>query len=128
MKLSAIMIFALMVGFPIASMGGLAPDADTDGVPDVIDTCSTTPSAGDCDSDTDGYGNACDADYNSDFLHTGGDITPFIALVGSASPAADQNCDLITSGGDIAPFISTLGASSAPGPSGLGCAGVPPCL
>src|SRR5215510_9334235 len=61
-------MFALLIGFPIASFAGLAPDADGDGIPDVLDKCSidsrnaTAPAT--CDTDSDGYGNVCDGNFN----------------------------------------------------------------
>ena len=36
----ATMIFGALIGFPIASFAGLAPDADGDGIPDVLDKCT----------------------------------------------------------------------------------------
>jgi hypothetical protein len=62
----ATMIFGALIGYPIASFAGLAPDADGDGVPDVLDNCLNVSNAGtlDCDTDQDGYGNRCDCDLN----------------------------------------------------------------
>src|SRR5262249_40248903 len=42
------------------------PDADSDGVPDHADNCVAIPNPSQLDSNQDGYGNACDADYNND--------------------------------------------------------------
>ena len=36
----ATMVFAISIGYPIASFAGLAPDADGDGIPDVLDKCT----------------------------------------------------------------------------------------
>lgn len=118
---------AVVAGLPLVGFAGPAPDGDGDGIPDVIDTCSTVPNAGDCDSDVDGYGNACDGDFNNDGLHTGGDITPFIQALQASDLAGDQNCDGLLTGGDITPFIGALQAAANPGPSGLACAGTIPC-
>src|SRR5215470_15533550 len=58
-----------------AILAGPPPDADSDDVPDAEDDCLTTGDSTQLDSDHDGYGNACDADYDnngvvgtSDFL------------------------------------------------------------
>ncbi|MEM7411014.1 MAG: HEAT repeat domain-containing protein [Myxococcota bacterium] len=105
-------------------------DTDGDGMVDLADNCALTPNAApdDCDSDGDGYGNACDADFNGDFLETGGDLGPFITAIGNNEIAADHNCDGLVSGGDIAPFIAELqDADQEPGPSGLACAGTSGC-
>ena len=50
-------------------------DADGDGVPNELDNCIDIPNAGvlACDSDMDGYGNACDADFNNDGVSDGVD-------------------------------------------------------
>src|SRR5215510_7046854 len=40
-------------------------DGDADGVPDTVDNCVLTPNPAQLDSDHDGYGNACDADYDN---------------------------------------------------------------
>ena len=64
----ATMVFAISIGYPIASFAGLAPDADGDGIPDVLDKCTldsrnaTAPAT--CDTDVDGYGNTCDGDFD----------------------------------------------------------------
>lgn len=102
-------MFALLIGFPIASSAGLAPDADGDGIPDVLDKCSidsrnaTAPAT--CDHDTDGYGNVCDPDFNQDFSVNAADFGMFF----------------------VPKFKGSLGGAK-PGPSGLGCAGTAGCL
>jgi hypothetical protein len=42
-----------------------APDADADGVADVVDNCSEDANPGQDDTDADGCGNLCDADYDN---------------------------------------------------------------
>ncbi|MEL6200714.1 MAG: thrombospondin type 3 repeat-containing protein [Pseudomonadota bacterium] len=41
-------------------------DRDGDGVPDARDRCLETANAAQTDTDGDGFGNACDADFNND--------------------------------------------------------------
>src|SRR5712664_3496529 len=62
----ATMVFSALVAYPIASFAGLAPDADGDGIPDVLDKCTLDSRnvAASCDTDQDGYGNPCDADFD----------------------------------------------------------------
>lgn len=138
MKVGALatMVAILLIGFPIASMAGLATDTDGDGTPDVNDNCSTLAQGGVgqpgfCDTDTDGYGNACDGDFNQDYAVTPSDFSPtFLADFGAGTDSGvgtDMNCDGAVTPGDFSPlFLNQFGAGS-PGPSGLSCAGAPPC-
>ena len=104
----ATMAFAVLIGYPIASFAGLAPDDDNDGIPNVLDKCTldsrnaTAPAT--CDSDGDGYGNTCDADFNQSYSVTSADFGQFF------NPK----------------FKGALGGAR-PGPSGLSCAGTPGC-
>jgi hypothetical protein len=133
---------ALLIGFPIASFAGLAPDADGDGIPDVLDKCTidsrnaTAPAT--CDTDTDGYGNVCDPDFNQDNAVTSADFGMlFVPAFKGIDPAPwpqgmDMNCDNAVTSADFGMFFvpkfkGALGGAK-PGPSGLGCAGTPGCL
>jgi hypothetical protein len=135
-------MFALLIGFPIASFAGLAPDADGDGIPDVLDKCTidsrnaTAPAT--CDTDTDGYGNVCDPDFNQDNAVTSADFGMFfVPAFKGLDPAPwpqgmDMNCDNAVTSADFGMFFvpkfkGALGGAK-PGPSGLGCAGTPGCL
>lgn len=66
-RVLSIFVWALIVGASQFVFAG-APDADNDGVPDVLDNCTLHPNAPpfDCDTDLDGYGNICDGDFNQD--------------------------------------------------------------
>jgi hypothetical protein len=67
---SALLAVLLVLGLPNAALAGPSADNDGDGVFDVLDNCSTRANAAplDCDTDDDGYGNACDGDF--DQTHT----------------------------------------------------------
>lgn len=100
----------------------LIPDADADGVLDVVDNCSAAANAGQCDSDGDGYGNACDADLNNNGGANAQDTTLYRQQLGqpSAGPAfnaADINCNGAVNAQDSTLFRQLLG--KPPGPSGL---------
>jgi len=137
----ATMVFASLIGYPIASFAGLAPDADGDGIPDVLDKCTldsrnaTAPAT--CDSDTDGYGNTCDADFNQNGVTNPVDFSDyFIPAFKGLDPSPwpqgmDMNCNNVVNPVDFSDFFipkfkGALGGA-VPGPSGLSCAGTPGC-
>lgn len=101
-------------------------DSDADGVPDFRDNCKNVANADvACDTDSDGYGNRCDADYDQDMAVGGPDFSFW-----TMSPKADvldHNCDGTNGGGpDYGTWVQQFGLGY-PGPSGLACAGASPC-
>jgi hypothetical protein len=112
--------------------GPLDLDSDMDGLWDLLDICSldpTVPSPCPFDTNADGYGNACDGDFNDDGSTDFSDIAPFGADLGAGSDSgigSDMNCDGAVDFSDIGPFGVQLG-QGLPGPSGLVCAGTIPC-
>lgn len=59
---------------------------DGDGIPDGVDNCILTPNgpaelSNQVDTDADGYGNACDADYTNDGSTTTVDYTGLLSLL-----------------------------------------------
>ena len=142
MKLKLIMLIGLFaLGLAFNANAGSVADGDGDLVPDVFDNCSD-PATGangpnddsnQVDSDQDGYGNHCDADYDNDgaLLVNLPDFSIFLAAFTNTTPNAgtDHNGDGITSVADFGTFLAafqTVGTQV--GPSGLSCAGTIPCL
>jgi hypothetical protein len=79
----------------------------------------------------DGFGNACDADYNNDLFVGGPDFLALGMSFGATSgdPAYDRDLDANGDGVIGGPEFLLLGGSfgKPPGPSGLACAGSVPC-
>lgn len=123
--LLSLVVSALFLVAPVQ-----AQDVDGDGVLDVNDNCLTTPNASQTDSNFDGFGNACDADYWNDGLVDDVDFEILANAFGSSSgspnfnPDVDFNDDGIIGASDFAFLSSQTGGP--PGPSGLACATVNP--
>jgi hypothetical protein len=126
MKISvlATMVAILLIGFPVASFAGIVPDSDNDGVLDPFDNCLTDANAAplDCDTDSDGYGNLCDCDFNNDFICGGPDFGLFSGAFGGPGPHEDMDCSGLVGGPDFGLFGAGFGGP--PGPSGKSCAGL----
>ena len=109
----------------------IGPDSDGDGVADPDDNCRDMANADQRDANQDGYGNACDADYDDDGLVGSLDFSRLIAAYGASSGEPGYDAGLDADGdGVIASLEFSLVVSSyggPPGPSGLACAGSIPC-
>lgn len=106
-------------------------DQDGDGIQDPADNCLLVSNFDQRDSDQDGYGNRCDADYNDD---GGVGIDDFALLkvafgARAGDPAWNAEVDWDGNGAigvaDYGRFRAAFGLP--PGPSGLACAGSAPC-
>lgn len=126
--------FLLAAGFPLSGMAGPAVDTDNDTHPDSVDNCvlvknGVAEGVDQCDTDNDGYGNACDADTNNDFVIGVPDFTTFSNEFQTSGPPgtilSDFNCDGAVGVPDFTTFSNTF--QGTPGPSGLSCAGTTPC-
>ena len=107
-------------------------DSDGDGVCDLVDNCLTRPNPMQVDSDEDGFGNMCDADYdNNAFVNYWDRFRLASAIVNAESEVASYDAVLdLNSDGRINRIDWLIFQSlylGAPGPSGLGCAGNVPC-
>jgi hypothetical protein len=107
------------------------PDADSDGVTDAEDNCLLAANSSQLDTNQDGYGNACDADFNDDGIVGGPDWAMLAPAFGATigTPRYDAELDTNGDGAIGGPEFLLLGDSftGEPGPSGLACAGTVPC-
>jgi hypothetical protein len=134
MKIKLIMLVSLFTfGFAMSANAGAVVDADSDLVPDAFDNCLTDPNgpadgSNQVDADQDGYGNACDADYDNDASHQVSllDFGIFVACLGpppNSAPLCDHNGVNGVEILDFSTFLRLLGPPSLTGPSGVACAG-----
>jgi hypothetical protein len=106
-------------------------DGDGDAIPDALDNCLLASNPDQLDSDLDGFGNACDADYDGDGVVGASDFLALARSFGRRAPhpaydaAVDSDGDGVIGASDWLAFARQLGGS--PGPSGLDCAGAVPC-
>jgi hypothetical protein len=106
-------------------------DSDGDGIPNTLDDCLLVANPGQTDTNADGYGNRCDADYDDNGNVDGADLARFKAAYLSSTGDAAYDADIdADSDGEIGPLdfsaFKTL-YLLVPGPSGLACAGSIPC-
>ena len=94
-------------------------DLDDDGVPDNFDgfgdNCTLVSNTDQRDTNGDGFGNVCDADFNGDFTVNLSDYSVFRSKFGTADPDADFNGDGVVNLSDYSIFRAAFG--KAPGPS-----------
>ncbi len=102
---------------PATDGGGDPTDTDMDGIPDDQDNCTLRPNPTQRDTDGDGFGNICDADFDQSCLVNGADFVILRDNFGTDNEDTDFNGDGITNGFDFRIFRSLAG--SPPGPSGV---------
>lgn len=92
-------------------------DLDEDGIANKMDNCIVHANPEQADTDEDGYGNACDADFNNDCIVNSLDLAEFSVQFFTAEPEFDLNNDGVVNFLDQG-ILSSL-FMSAPGPSAL---------
>ena len=128
-------VFVLSAAMGLAGSAGAqqGADQDGDGVLDGYDNCLLVPNgpgedSNQVDADGDGFGNACDADYDNDGYVVTNDFSRFVVAFqnGGGDPATDHDGSYGTTVSDFSVFLSQF-VAGVPGPSGLSCAGSTPC-
>lgn len=101
--------------------GPLGLDTDSDGVPDPLDNCTERANPAQEDCNDDGFGDACDCDFNDNGACDGDDYIAFSGVFGQYVPPASTCYDMIPNGSiDGNDYIRfTGGFGGVPGPSGL---------
>ena len=99
----------------LVSAQAFAVDSDGDGVDDLADNCTQVANPDQRDTDEDGYGNFCDADFNEDLATDLTDFSTFRTAFGTTSPDEDLDGSGTVDLSDFSLFRTMFG--SAPGPS-----------
>ena len=92
-------------------------DTDADGYSDVEDNCIETANPTQSDDDEDGYGNACDADFNNDGAVGMDDVGALLGGLNTVNPVMDLDEDGVVGLSDLRVALYALGG--VPGPSAL---------
>ena len=82
-------VFAAAFTFLLWGTPAFAVDTDGDGFDDVIDNCDLKPNPGQDDTDADGCGNLCDADYDN--VETVG-FFDFLEFAGAFGTTDEEKC------------------------------------
>lgn len=137
MSLAHIVSGFLALLLALAGFAGSAAaqaDDDGDGVPNSADNCISVANPSQLDTNLDGYGNACDADYNNDGVVGAPDYLILSRAMGSHPGDANWNPDVDCDGNNVIDnadytcFSTTFGQNFAQTqPSGRTCAGHFPC-
>jgi hypothetical protein len=90
---------------------------DGDGVRGALDNCSRVSNADQRDTDGDGYGNACDPDFDNDLLVEGDDVEYLRSVFGTPDPNGDLDGNGFVNYADLAILREFF--FKPPGPSGL---------
>ncbi len=133
----------LALGLSIGTFAGVPRDIDLDGIADTDDNCVIEPNGplgGVCTNqedglnaenaaDPDGYGVACDTDFNSNGATDAVDLGIMLNAVINVleDVHTDLNCNGAADVVDLGVTLVNTIVSALPGPSGKACQGIGPC-
>lgn len=92
-------------------------DTDRDGTADATDNCTLIVNRLQIDEDHDGYGNACDADFDQNGVVDSADLGQLEASLGSNDRLTDLDANGVVDAADVAILNSLFGLP--PGPTGV---------
>ncbi len=104
----------------LTSVSGIALnpiDSDNDGVPDLGDNCTLVANPGQTDTDGDGFGNICDADFDNSNLVDFQDLLYMASVFRTGDPEADLDSSGTVNVLDYWRLLSLAG--KPPGPAGV---------
>jgi hypothetical protein len=101
------------------------PDSDGDGIADNCDNCINVANAAQRDTDSDGHGNFCDADFDNACAVGFPDLTTFSNAFFSTDPLVDLDGDGSVGFPDLTIFSNSF--FGVPGPSGVDIVPAPAC-
>lgn len=90
-RITVVMLALLSLGGSVVS--GQPADLDADGSPDSIDNCTNHPNPTQMDVDGDGYGNACDPDFDNSGIVDGKDVSALTTHYRSGEFLYDLDAD-----------------------------------
>lgn len=93
------------------------PDFDGDGIYDDTDNCKNNSNPAQVDTDKDGYGNLCDADFDNNGLVNSLDLSTFKTKFLTSDPNVDLNSDGVVNSLDLSIFKPLF--FKAPGPAAI---------
>ena len=93
------------------------PDTDGDLVRDNVDNCTMAANSHQSDTDDDGYGNYCDADFDNNLIVNAFDLSFLRSNFFRSDPDADLNGDGFVNAADLGIMKSMF--FKQPGPSGI---------
>lgn len=129
--LACALLLAAGLSFTVAA--GPQQDQDSDTVLDQVDNCVLVSNTTQGDSDLDGFGNICDADFDQNNAAGVSDFTLLKSAFGGVAPTYNENVDMDCNNAvgvsDFTLLKSLFGTSYGAGQtvSGLSCAGTSPC-
>jgi hypothetical protein len=101
-KIVVVLALTIAINSLFASVALAIADSDSDGVLDSADNCLLSPNPLQRDTDSDGYGNFCDPDFDNNLIVNAADLAYTKTKFFTIDPDADLNGDGIVNAADLA--------------------------